>query len=211
MFPHVPRKLPGSFLRWWWRCIGCTQTANVYDHGSGWSALADAQGFVLVFRSSNAPTIPTPASTGFFRRMPGATKARPCRSARWSSERSWTMAIHRRRVFIVGLSAGGAMVSAMLVAYPEVFAGGAIVAGLPYGCAANVQEAFEAMARGRDHGTRTWGNFVRSASPHRGPWPRLSIWHGTSDTIVNPKNMEDSLRQWLMFIACRLARALTRA
>src|SRR4029434_6198412 len=56
--------------------------------------------------------------------------------------------IDRRRVYVTGLSAGGAMTSVMLSTYPDVFAAGAIIAGLPYGAAANVQEAFASM-RGR--------------------------------------------------------------
>jgi hypothetical protein len=85
----------------------------------------------------------------------------------------------------------------MLATYPEVFAGGAIVAGLPYGSATNVQEAFEAMAGGGDRSTREWGDLIRSASPYRGPWPKISLWHGSSDAIVNPRNMEASLKQWI--------------
>ncbi len=53
--------------------------------------------------------------------------------------------IDRRRIFVTGLSAGGAMTSIMLACYPDVFAGGAIIAGLPYGAATNVQQAFESM------------------------------------------------------------------
>jgi poly(3-hydroxybutyrate) depolymerase len=65
-----------------------------------------------------------------------------------------TFAADRGKVFVIGLSAGGAMASAMLATYPEVFAGGAIIAGLPYGCATNVQQAFETMftEQGRAHG-----------------------------------------------------------
>ena len=59
--------------------------------------------------------------------------------------------IDRSRVFITGLSAGGAMTAAMLATYPEVFAAGAIIAGLPYGTAGNVQQAFESMFQGRSH------------------------------------------------------------
>jgi poly(hydroxyalkanoate) depolymerase family esterase len=51
-------------------------------------------------------------------------------------------AIDPARVFVTGLSAGGAMTSVMLATYPDVFAGGAIIAGLPYGAANNVQQAF---------------------------------------------------------------------
>lgn len=38
------------------------------------------------------------------------------------------------------------MTSVMLATYPDVFAGGAIIAGLPYGAANNVQQAFENMS-----------------------------------------------------------------
>jgi poly(3-hydroxybutyrate) depolymerase len=104
--------------------------------------------------------------------------------------------IDRRRVFVVGLSAGGAMASAMLAVYPDVFAGGAIIAGLPFASATNVQEAFEVMAKGRERAGPQWGDRVRSASTHRGSWPKLSVWHGTADGIVNARNMEDILKQW---------------
>jgi pimeloyl-ACP methyl ester carboxylesterase len=59
--------------------------------------------------------------------------------------------VDRDRVFVTGLSAGGAMAAVMLAAYPDLFAGGAIIAGLPYGCASNLSDAFECMA-----GPRLW-------------------------------------------------------
>ena len=102
----------------------------------------------------------------------------------------------RRKVFVTGLSAGGAMASVMLATYPEVFAGGAITAGLPYGCASNVQQAFEAMFTDQGHAAQALGNRVRAASRHRGPWPKISVWHGTDDPIVKPSNAEDIIRQW---------------
>lgn len=49
------------------------------------------------------------------------------------------------RIFVTGLSAGGAMASVMLATYPAVFAGGAIIAGLPYGCASTIPQAFDRM------------------------------------------------------------------
>src|SRR5262249_47937991 len=107
-----------------------------------------------------------------------------------------TFAADRRKVFVTGLSAGGAMASVMLATYPEVFAGGAIIAGLPYGCARNVQPAFEAMFTEQGHAAQALGDRVRAASRHRGPWPRISVWHGTGDPIVKPSNSEDIIRQW---------------
>jgi poly(hydroxyalkanoate) depolymerase family esterase len=104
--------------------------------------------------------------------------------------------VDRRRVFITGLSAGGAMAGAMLATYPEMFAGGAIIAGLPYGSAKTMPEAFDRM---RGHGgpsERELGVLVSQASQHEGPWPTVSIWHGTADTTVVPSNGRDITSQW---------------
>jgi len=105
--------------------------------------------------------------------------------------------IDQRRIFITGLSAGGAMTSVMLATYPEVFAGGAIIGGLPYGSAANVQEAFDAMFNDRMPSARALGDRVRAASKHEGRWPRISVWHGTADAVVKPSNAAHILSQWI--------------
>jgi feruloyl esterase len=88
------------------------------------------------------------------------------------------------------------MTAAMLATYPEVFAAGAIIAGLPYGTASNVQQAFESMFQGRTHTAREWGDLVRRESTHRGPWPRVSIWHGDADATVKPVNADALAEQW---------------
>ena len=63
---------------------GCTQTAAGYDHGSGWSTVAEEYGFALLFPSSGARTTPTSASTGSNRGTRDAITARRSRSGRWS-------------------------------------------------------------------------------------------------------------------------------
>jgi len=175
---------------------GCTQTAAAYDHGSGWSTLADRHGFALLFPEQQHANNPNTCFTWFH---PADTERN-----RGEALSIWQMiermirdhGIDRSRVFIVGLSAGGAMTAAMLAAYPEVFAGGAIIAGLPYGSVATVQAAFETMAQGPDRLPEEWGDLIRSASPHRGAWPKLSVWHGSADPIVNPMNAEEIVKQW---------------
>ena len=104
--------------------------------------------------------------------------------------------IDRRRVFVTGLSAGGAMTSVMLACYPEVFAGGAIIAGLPYGAATNVQQAFQSMHQCPARPAREWGDLVRGAASHKGAWPHVSIWHGSADKTVIPDNAHEILKQW---------------
>ena len=88
------------------------------------------------------------------------------------------------------------MASVMLATYPDIFAGGAIIAGLPFGAASNVQQAFETMYQCPARPARTWGDLVRGASPHAGPWPRISVWHGGADATVVPSNAQEIVKQW---------------
>ena len=105
--------------------------------------------------------------------------------------------IDKHRIFVTGLSAGGAMTSVMLATYPEVFAAGAVIAGLPYGVASNVREALNGMLQSNPRTAGELGDLVRSASTHTGPWPKLSVWHGSADRTVNPANANEIVKQWL--------------
>jgi poly(hydroxyalkanoate) depolymerase family esterase len=175
---------------------GCTQSAAGYDHGAGWSSLAERHGFALLFPEQKRENNPKGCFTWFER---GDTERGHGEAASIRAMIERMVAAHgidRGRIFITGLSAGGAMASVMLAAYPEVFAAGAIIAGLPYGAATTVQEAFESMFKGRRWPARHWGDLVRAASPHRGPWPRISVWHGSADATVVPMNADEIVKQW---------------
>ena len=148
MFTYAPKNLKASpplvvVLH------GCTQSAGSYDLGAGWSTLSERYGFVLLLPEQTQANNPKTCFNWF---LPGDT-ARDrgeALSIRQMIEKTiGAHGIDRSRVFITGLSAGGAMTAAMLAAYPEVFAAGAIIAGLPYGTAGNVQQAFESMFQGR--------------------------------------------------------------
>lgn len=176
---------------------GCTQDAAGYDTGSGWSQLADRHGFALLY--------PEQSRTNNFNLcfnwyQPGDVK-------RGKGEAGSIMAMIDRmidahgidpeRVHITGLSAGGAMAAAMLAAYPDRFAAGAIIAGLPAGAADTLAEALSEMSGPEPVADATLGDAVRKASRHRGPWPRVSVWHGSADRLVVPANGAANVRQWL--------------
>src|SRR5215470_17155078 len=195
MFAYAPENLPPKAALVI-ALHGCTQTSDEYDHGTGWSSLADGLGFAVVYPQQQPANNPKNCFSWF---LPGdsARGQGEARSIKQMVEHAIaTFAADRRRVFVTGLSAGGAMASVMLATYPEVFAGGAIIAGLPYGCASNVQQAFEAMFTEEGHAAQALGDRVRAASRHRGPWPKISVWHGANDPIVKPSNSEDIIRQW---------------
>ncbi|MET0309232.1 MAG: PHB depolymerase family esterase [Sphingomonas sp.] len=175
---------------------GCTQNAVGYDHGSGWSQLAEEQGFILLFPEQRRANNMNLCFSWF----------EPADSRRDAGEplsiRQMIGAMVDRhgadpdRVFINGLSAGGAMTSVMLATYPELFAGGAIIAGLAFGSAGSVPEAFDRMRGHGGPGQAALAAAVRAASPHRGPWPTVSIWHGSADHTVVPANADAILAQW---------------
>ena len=195
MFVYAPENLPPN-APLVIALHGCTQSAADYDDGTGWSSLADSLGFAVVYPQQQPTNNPKNCFSWF---LPDdiARGQGEARSIRQMVEHAIaTFAADRRKVFVTGLSAGGAMASVMLATYPEVFAGGAIIAGLPYGCASNVQQAFEAMFSEQGHAAQALGDRVRAASRHRGPWPKISVWHGTCDPIVKPSNGENIIRQW---------------
>lgn len=175
---------------------GCTQNAAAYDHGAGWSTLAERHGFALLFPEQQRGNNPN-LCFNWFQPEDTARGNGEVESIRQMTEQ--TIAAHtldRRRVFITGLSAGGAMTTAMLATAPELFAGGAIIAGLPYGAAGTVQQALAQMRQPPRHTAAEWGRLVRAASPHRGPWPSVQVWHGTGDNVVSPGNADALVLQW---------------
>ncbi len=176
---------------------GCTQTAAGYDHGSGWSDVAEQNGFAVLFPEQLRANNPNLCFSWFqhgdtTRGQGEVASIRAMIAAMVASRR-----LDPARVFITGLSAGGAMTAAMLAAYPEVFAGGAIIAGLPSGVAGSVPEALERMRGQGLSDARALARTVRAASTHEGPWPSVSVWHGDADLTVVPAAGEAVLAQWL--------------
>ena len=175
---------------------GCTQNAAAYDHGAGWSTLAERHGFAVLFTEQKRGNNPNLCFNWFA--PDDVTRGRgEVESIRQMVVQA--VAAHgldARRVYVTGLSAGGAMTAAMLATAPELFAGGAVIAGLPYGSAGSVQEALQAMNQVRRRPARAWGDLVRAASPYRGPWAPVQVWTGDADAVVNPGNADELVLQW---------------
>ncbi|MGK5684005.1 extracellular catalytic domain type 1 short-chain-length polyhydroxyalkanoate depolymerase [Actinoplanes sp. URMC 104] len=190
MFGHVPAGLPPG------RPLvvalhGCTQSADEYYTHSGWDKYADLYGVALVLPEQTAANNPLRCFNWYT--AGDITRGRgEALSIRQMVDYAVThYGSDPQRVYVTGLSAGGAMTAAMLAAYPDVFAAGAVIAGLPYGCGIICQ--YQAQTRT----PAQWGDLVRAAHPgYAGPWPRTAIWFGTADTTVVPANATELRDQW---------------
>lgn len=216
---------------------GCRQNARDYALDSGWLEVADRSGLILILPDQ----LQKNNSIGCFNWFEPGDNRRGVGEAlsikQMTDSAKSRHAVDPRRIFVSGLSAGGAMTTVMLATYPDVFAGGAMIAGLPYGCANNLVDAVQCMSTGRPmglpavsvpfdltgdqpgnftdipmspsfcfffpllcppegQGPAEWGQLVRDASDHAGPFPILSIWHGSADTTVDDVNATEAVEQW---------------
>jgi poly(hydroxyalkanoate) depolymerase family esterase len=192
---HIPKSLPRNaplvvVLH------GCTQTSSAFDRSAGWSKAADEHGFAVLFPEQQRANNPNLCFNWF------SDKDASRGTGEALSIRQMISAVQAKhgtdpgRIYVTGLSAGGAMAAVMLATYPEVFAGGAIIAGLPFGLAHSVPEALELMRHPGGRAPDALAGLVRSASSHRGPWPVLSVWHGDKDATVDPANARAIIDQW---------------
>jgi poly(hydroxyalkanoate) depolymerase family esterase len=105
--------------------------------------------------------------------------------------------IDASRVFIMGHSGGGAQTALMMATWPELFAAGGIIAGVPYDCTRNFNQVSTCLSPGLDKSPQTHGDLVRAAVPNfAGTYPRVTIWHGASDTTVVTMNQRELMEQW---------------
>jgi poly(hydroxyalkanoate) depolymerase family esterase len=176
---------------------GCGQTAADYDLGAGWSTLAKRYGFALLLPEQQSSNNANRCFNWFNPEDTARDHGEACSVRQMIARMVGDHAIDEHKIFVTGLSAGGAMTSVMLATYPEVFAGGAVIAGLPFGVATNVREALNGMFQSSSRAAGELGDLVRNASSHKGPWPKLSVWHGSADRTVNPANANEIVKQWL--------------
>ena len=106
--------------------------------------------------------------------------------------------IDTNRIFITGVSAGGAMANAMMVTYPERFKAGGIIAGIPYGPVTDLATAYEAMTGQISLNTASWRKKIFQQIPdYKGRFPRIVIIHGKEDPVVNFVNSTHLGFQWI--------------
>ncbi len=195
--PAVPPRPGGPLLV---LLHGCGQDAADFAAAAGWIALANRLGAPLLLPEQAAGNNLGRCFNWF---DPGdiARNAGEALSIRTMAEAAIVrFGCSRAHVYVAGLSAGGAMAAALLAAYPDVFAAGAVVAGLPVGSASDMRSAMARMnIAGADLDGPGWAARARAMAPpgYGGGWPRISIWQGGADRVVDPANAANLQAQWV--------------
>lgn len=183
---------------------GCTQQATSMAPG-GFESLADERGFHILYPQQKSANNPAGCFNWAGEYGDPANLERGKGENRSIISMVETMkarhSIDPARVYLIGFSAGGAFTAVLLATWPDVFAAGAIAAGVPYRCATDQQGAFDCMNLAthpeRKKSPRAWGELVRAAySAWDGPWPRVMILHGTGDFTVQPDAADELVEQW---------------
>ncbi|MFD6494128.1 PHB depolymerase family esterase [Streptomyces sp. NPDC060188] len=176
---------------------GCTQSASDYHAHSGWQKFADLWGFAVVYPQTSSANNSLSCFSWFDAAKDTRAKGEAASVRQMVDSAVAQYGSDRGRVYVTGLSAGGGMTADLLADYPDVFAGGAVDSGLPAQCATTQAAASGCQYSNQNLTPKQWGDKVRSSYPgYAGPWPRVAIWQGSSDTTVAPVNGTELRDQW---------------
>ena len=178
---------------------GCTQDAATFAAATRMNDAADRHGFVVVYPQQELGDNAQRCWNWFMPEHQARGAGEPASIAAIVRELVGTAssrAIDPRRVFVAGLSAGGAMAAILAATYPDLFAAVAVHSGLAYRSAANVGAAFTAMARGSEDAIGLGRAAHAAMGDHARAVPSIVV-HGSADARVAPVNADRVLQQFM--------------
>lgn len=172
---------------------GCKQDPVTFSSGTRMNQLADQQGFLVLYpeqrRLANAHRC-----WNWFDSSALRGDGEAALIAGMVREVTTTYGVDPARVYIAGLSAGGAMTSIMAGCYGNLFAACAVHSGLMYRAADSVSEATKAMKQGSRASPE---DTARQALAHKDfAFVPAMVIHGSRDSTVNPVNAEQMIEQF---------------
>jgi poly(hydroxyalkanoate) depolymerase family esterase len=161
---------------------GCKQDADEFAAATRMNALAEEHSFIVVYPQQAGRANGSNCWNWFSPTHQQRDRGEPSLIAGITREVLVAYGADVHRVYVAGLSAGGAMAAIMGATYPDLFAAVGIHSGVVYSEAHDVASAFAAM-RGERHGTRN-----SAAAGRRVP---TILFHGDDDKTVHPSNGDE--------------------
>lgn len=156
---------------------GCTQDADDFAAGTAMNDAAREQGFFVLYPVQPRETNPQKCWNWFKHNHQQAGKGEPSILADMTRHVIAEYGIDTRRVYVAGLSAGGAMAAILADTYPQLYAAAGVHSGLAAGAAKDLPSALSAMK----------GIGVRPGAASSTPVPTI-VFHGDRDSTVHPAN-----------------------
>ncbi len=168
---------------------GCTQTPEDFARGTRMNRQAEALGWVVAWPAQSTERNPNRCWNWFRGSDQQRGAGEPALLAALTRHLVETWRLDADRVYVAGLSAGGAMAAILASTHPDIFAAIGVHSGLPIGLAHDVPSAFAAMRKG--------GRRRRRASAASADTVPAIVFHGDNDATVHPGNGEGVVEQSL--------------
>jgi poly(hydroxyalkanoate) depolymerase family esterase len=160
---------------------GCTQTPEDFARGTGMNMLADELGFLVAYPAQSKAANPQRCWNWFKPGDQQRDRGEPALIAAITRQVIVEQCADPTRVYVAGLSAGGAAAAIMAAAYPDLYAAVGIHSGLACGAARDLPSALAAMrGGGRAASARSGDRFV----------PVITV-HGDRDATVHESNSRE--------------------